>query len=87
MPKDLKRDKHRRRPKPAQAGQGGGLVRASARSRTIHKDQKLAQHVLPGETEEDRQDLFQMLFVDSDTRKLERALITFASISLEPTLA
>ena len=38
-------------------------------------------------TEEERNDLFQMLFSDSDNRKLERSLITLASISLEAPMS
>lgn len=85
MPKNVKKAKARRR--PAQSEAPGKTQNAlSHASRRIAKAKSPMQQ-LAAATEEERHDLFQMLFVDNDTRKLDRALITLASISLEPTMA
>lgn len=89
MPKNIKKSKARRRPH----GAGGApqdqkaLGHASVRSRAIMKTKGPLQQAFAGTTAEQQQDLFQMLFLDNDTRKLERALITLASISLDPSMA
>ena len=59
------------------------------KTRQIQKKQKLASQSVDQDEQVDYQNLFQMLNETSDLRKVEKSLITFATISLDeesPTL-